>query len=139
MITVGPFTIPREEVRLAFARAGGPGGQNVNKVSSKVLLRWNPSASRALPVEVRDRLIARHRSRLTKDGDLLLSSQRFRDQGRNLEDCLTKLRELIAQVLHPPKTRKPTRPTRGSRERRLAEKQLRSERKHRRRLRTGED
>ncbi len=133
MLTIGSIIIPREELSFTFSRSGGPGGQNVNKVSSKVTLRWNPAGSRALPEAVKKRLLAQQRSRLTREGDLLVGSQRFRDQGRNLEDCLNKLRELVVQALHPPKARKKTRPTRGSRERRLAEKKLRSERKRQRR------
>lgn len=124
--------IPRQELHFAFARAGGPGGQNVNKVSSKVLLRWNPAQSPSLPEDVKSRLIAQQAGRLTRDGDLLLVSQRFRDQARNLDDCLNKLRDLILQALRPPKVRKATRPTKASREHRLEAKRRRAQTKARR-------
>ena len=119
--------IPDAELELAFARSGGPGGQNVNKVSSKVLLRWNPARSVALPADLKGRLLEMLRARLTKEGDLLIVSQLTRDQGRNVEDCYEKLRALILQALHRPPPRRPTKPTRGSHRRRLNEKRRRSE------------
>ena len=130
--------IPAEELHFQFARAGGPGGQNVNKVSSKVLLRWNPAASTALPAAVKARLLAGQRRRLTREGDLLLTSQRFRDQARNIADCLAKLRALVLQALHPPKVRRATRPTRSSREKRHALKRRRGTTKAGRRKPTEE-
>ena len=130
MISVTPtIQIPDAELELAFARSGGPGGQNVNKVSSKVLLRWNPARSAALPPDVKGRLLEMLRPRLTKDGDLLIVSQLTRDQGRNLEDCHEKLRTLVLQALHRPTPRRPTKPTRGAHRRRLHEKRRRSETK----------
>jgi len=125
--------VPDEELLFSYARSGGPGGQNVNKVASKAILHWNLAANSTLPEEVRERLRTRHANRLTTEGELVLQSQRFRDQGRNVEDCREKLRQMILQALHPPKPRKATRPSRGSRERRLAEKRQQSERKARRR------
>jgi ribosome-associated protein len=133
MLEVTPhIRIPREELDISFARSGGPGGQNVQKVSSKVLVRWKPGDSPSLPSDVKARLLAQQRHRLTNEGELLVTSQRTRDQGRNVEDCLDKLRELIVRALRPPKPRKATRPTRGSRERRLRGKKHHSERKARR-------
>lgn len=124
--------IPADELHWTFARAGGPGGQNVNKVASKAMLRWNvPSSS--LPPEVRDRLRQQQQHRLTNEGDLLLTSQRFRDQERNREDCLDKLREIVLQALVRPKPRRPTKPTRGSREARLRQKRHRASTKETRR------
>jgi ribosome-associated protein len=130
MIQITPtLGIPRSEVDMTFARSGGPGGQNVQKVSSKVLLRWNPAANTSLPADVKARLLAQQRHRLTRDGDLLITSQRTRDQGKNIDDCLEKLREIVRRALAVPKRRRPTRPSRGSKERRLQAKKKRSSRK----------
>src|SRR5947208_1395667 len=118
--------VPDDELHFTFARSGGPGGQNVNKVASKAVLHWDATHSPSLPEEVKARLRAQQRHRMTIEGDLVLSSQRFRDQGRNLDDCLQKLRALILQAAATPKPRKPTRPTRGSRRARLKEKKRRS-------------
>jgi ribosome-associated protein len=120
------MTIPRHELTFTFARAGGPGGQNVNKVSSKVLLRWNPATSSSLPDAVKARLLEMVRSRLTNEGDLLITSQRYRDQPRNIEDCVEKLRQILEQAARPPKKRKKTKPTRASRERNLETKRRRA-------------
>jgi ribosome-associated protein len=118
--------IPRRELTFTFARAGGPGGQNVNKVSSKVLLRWNPSATTSLPEDVKARLLAMLRGRLTNEGDLLITSQRYRDQARNIEDCVEKLHALLQQAARPPKQRKKTKPTRASKKRNIETKRRRA-------------
>ena len=118
--------IPEEEFSWSFVRSGGPGGQNVNKVASKAVLRWNLTASPSVPDDVKDRLRARQHQRITGDGDLLLTSQRYRDQERNRLDCLEKLREMLRAAAVPPKTRRKTKPTRGARERRLADKRRRA-------------
>ena len=118
--------IPPEELHWSFARSGGPGGQNVNKVSSKAVLHWDVSQSPALPDEVKMRLRTLERKRFTADGVLVLMSQRYRQQDRNREDCLEKLREMVLAALEAPKARKPTRVRRGAKERRLAEKRRRS-------------
>src|SRR3954452_21496747 len=89
------IAIPLAEFHWEFSRSGGPGGQNVNKVNSKVLLRWNPAASPSLPGPVRDRLLQALANRLTREGELLVRSQRTRDQARNLADCLGKVRALV--------------------------------------------
>lgn len=125
--------IPQEELHFSFARSSGPGGQNVNKVNSKALLRFQVLASPSLPPAVRDRLLRRHASRITSEGDLLLTSQRYRDQSRNVEDCLEKLRTMLLAAATPPKTRKPTKPSRGSIHRRLEAKRDRSRTKETRR------
>jgi ribosome-associated protein len=122
--------IPRAEFELAFARSSGPGGQNVNKVNSKVQLRWAVSQSPSLPADVRERFLARFASRLVGEGrELLVVSQRHRDQAKNVEDCFDKLREMLAAVATPPKRRRPTKPTKGSKVRRLKAKKEHSERK----------
>ena len=121
--------IPLREIEFSFARSSGPGGQNVNKVSSKAILRWNPGQSPSLPAGVRARLLGHCQGRLTREGDLIVTSDRFRDQRRNREDCLQKLRDLIAAAALPPKPRKKTKPTRSSDRRRREGKKLNSEKK----------
>jgi ribosome-associated protein len=118
--------IPEHEFQWSFVRAGGPGGQNVNKVASKAVLRWDVAGTPSLPADVKARFRAQQQHRLTTTGELVLSSQRFRDQGRNIEDCRQKLRGLVLQAVAVPRPRKPTRPTRGARRRRLEAKRRRS-------------
>src|SRR5438445_11714747 len=122
------IAIPESEFTWSFVRSGGPGGQNVNKVASKAVLRWPVVASPSLPEHVRARLIALNRRRVTIDGDLVITSQRYRDQERNRQDCLEKLAELVRHAAALPKPRRATRPTRGSKTRRLAAKKHRSAR-----------
>ena len=114
------ISIPLKEFQFTFARSGGPGGQNVNKVNSKVTLHWDVTNSPSLPEDVRARFLAQYPRRINKEGFLVISSERFRDQSRNLTDCTNKLRDLILVVATPPKKRRPTKPTKGSKERRLA-------------------
>jgi ribosome-associated protein len=118
--------IPDDQFQWSFARSGGPGGQNVNKVASKAELRWNVAGTPSLPDDVKNRLMAHARKRITSAGELVLTSQRYRDQGRNRADCLEKLRALILRAATPPRPRKPTRPTRASRLNRLHAKKHRS-------------
>ncbi|MGE5194821.1 MAG: alternative ribosome rescue aminoacyl-tRNA hydrolase ArfB [Deltaproteobacteria bacterium] len=134
MLTITPaIQIPDGEFEFTFARSSGPGGQNVNKVSSKAVLRWSPTASPSLPEDVRARFLARYASRLTTEGALILTSQRSRDQKRNVEDCLARLREMLLAVTHKPVPRRPTKPTRGSHKRRLEAKRIQSGKKRNRR------
>jgi ribosome-associated protein len=132
------WTIPREELQISYVRSSGPGGQNVNKVASKAVVRWSLSGSASVAAEARSKLLLRLASRLTVDGDLVISSQKFRDAPRNLEDCLAKLGGVLQAALREQKPRRPTRPTAGSRRRRRAEKQQHSTRKQGRRLRPDE-
>jgi ribosome-associated protein len=125
--------IPDDELEWSFARASGPGGQNVNKVSSKALLRWRLLGNTTLPAEAKARLQGQQRRRITTEGDLLITSQRYRDQERNKEDCLDRLREMVLAALTAPTPRKATKPTRGSRRRRVADKRHNSARKQDRR------
>jgi ribosome-associated protein len=127
--------LPLAELRFEFARSSGPGGQNVNKVESKAVLRWDVGASRAVPAAVRARFRERYAKRITGEGVLVLASQRHRERERNVADCLAKLGAMLAEVATPPKPRKATRPSRGAKERRLAEKKRASRRKAERRVR----
>lgn len=129
--------IPLAEFEFTFSRSSGPGGQNVNKVSSKALLRWPLRTSPSLPEAVRGRFLQKHGNRVTTEGDLLISSQRYRDQRRNVEDCLEKLRVMLAEAAAPPLRRKRTKPSRGSIERRLQTKRIRSDKKQSRRALEG--
>ena len=127
--------IPEAELRLSFARSSGPGGQNVNKVSSKAVLHFDISGSPSLPPDVRARFVAQFPSRLTNAGEIVIHSDEFRDQPRNIQACFDKLRSMVLSVLRPPKKRRPTKPTKGSKVRRLNEKKHRSDVKSGRRFR----
>ena len=118
--------IPEDEFDWSFARSGGPGGQNVNKVASKVFLHWDMANNATVPAEVKARLCQLQRRRVTTEGILVITSQRFRDQDKNRTDCLEKLREMVVEAAFVPKVRRPTRPSRGSKERRLKGKQHRA-------------
>jgi ribosome-associated protein len=133
LIVNSRIRIPKSEFELTFARSSGPGGQNVNKVSSKAVLRWKVRESPSLAADVRQRFVARYASRLTCEGELVVSSQRFRDQGRNVSDAFEKVRAMVASVAEPPKRRRPTKPTRASVARRIEGKQKKASKKQLRR------
>ena len=124
--------IPLTEFQFTFSRSSGPGGQNVNKVNTKVLLRWDVTGSPSLPEGVRVRFLEKYPRRITNEGDVIVTSQRFRDQGRNVADATEKLRAMLADAATVPKARRKSKPTRGSRERRLKHKREQSEKKSRR-------
>jgi ribosome-associated protein len=126
------LNIPLSEFDLHYARSSGPGGQNVNKVNSKVVLYWSIHESPSVPEPVKQRFLARFAHRLTVDGVLVLGSDKFRDQKRNVDDCLEKLGAMLTEVATPPKPRKKTKPSRGSKERRLTGKRQQAEKKQRR-------
>jgi len=127
MLQVTPsLAIPDDELVERFVRSSGPGGQNVNKVSTAVELRFDVANSPSLPEAVRARLLARRDRRITDEGVLVLSAQRFRTQDRNREDARERLAAVIVAALHVPKKRIATKPSRGAKERRLGEKRVRA-------------
>ncbi len=134
MLEVNPgLRIPLREFSFQFVRSSGPGGQNVNKLNTKVVLRWSVAGSPSLPEDIRERFRARFANRITSEGELVLSSDRFRTRERNTEDCLEKLAAMLREVASPPRARKPTRVSRGARERRMQEKRTQGEKKRDRR------
>jgi ribosome-associated protein len=127
-IVVTPrVTIPGDELAMAFSRSGGPGGQNVNKVASKVELRWNPTTSVALAADERTWLLERLKSRLTSDGTLIVTSTATRDQLKNRDDATSKLALIVRAALDRPKPRKPTKVSKGAKRRRVADKRHHAE------------
>ncbi len=130
--------IPGDELSEAFSRSAGPGGQNVNKVASKVELRWSPAASRALGEADRAWLLERLAGQITSSGDLLVRSSLTRDQARNRADARDRLADLVRAALVRPRKRVKTRPGRGAIERRLKGKKRRAELKQGRRRRPDE-
>jgi ribosome-associated protein len=140
MIRVTPdIELDEREVEEQFVRASGPGGQNVNKLSTAVQLRFDVRHSPSLAPEVRHRLERLAGSRLTRDGVLVIVAQRHRTQLRNRADALERLLELIRQAAIRPVKRRPTRPTKGSRERRIEGKKRRGGIKQMRRAKPGLD
>jgi ribosome-associated protein len=129
----GRITIDEREIHEQFIRASGPGGQNVNKVSTAVQLRFDVAHSRSLPEDVRDRLTRLGGKRMTKEGYLILDAHRFRTQEQNRQDAIARLLGLIRQAAQRPKIRKRTKPTLGSKERRLESKHRRAKIKELRR------
>jgi ribosome-associated protein len=133
------LAIPAGELSESFSRSTGPGGQNVNKVASKVELRWNPVESAALGDRDRAWLLQRLGRRLTASGDLVVRSSRTRDQARNRVDARDRLAELVRAALQRPLRRVATRPSRGSVERRIAGKKRRADVKRARTRRPGDE
>lgn len=132
LIITADFAIPLEAITFSYVRSSGPGGQNVNKVSSKAVLRWNLTAS-ALPDDAKARFQKRYPSYIAENGDVIITAQKYRDAPKNRENCLEKLRKMVENGLKKPKKRIPTKPTRSAIRRRLDDKAKASEKKARRR------
>jgi len=130
MIYITPtLAIDESEIKQEFIRASGPGGQNVNKVSTAVQLRFNVARSPSLPDDIRKRLAHLAGKRITEDGELIIHARRFRTQERNRQDAFDRLVKLIRKASERPKVRRKTRPTLQSKRRRLEAKHHRSEAK----------
>jgi ribosome-associated protein len=130
--------IPAAELELQYVRASGPGGQNVNKVASKAIVRFDVRATRAIPADAKQRALVRLASRLTSAGELIVASSRTRDQARNRDAALARLAELLAAAVTRPRTRRATKPSPAAVERRLEAKHQRARVKRERRT-TGLD
>jgi ribosome-associated protein len=135
LIVTPSLTIPGTELQLSYARSAGPGGQNVNKVNTKAVLRWAAATTPSLPDDVRRRLLERYANRLNAEGELVIAADEHREQSRNISACYDRLRQMITSVLRPPRKRVKTRPSRAAVERRIEAKQRRSSTKEQRRYR----
>lgn len=135
MIMISPnIQIHEDELRFQFKLASGPGGQNVNKVATAAELRFDAAHSLALPDEVRTRLLALAGSRMTKDGELLITARRFRSQERNRQDAIDRLAALIQKATEIPKPRLKLKPSRAVKQQRVAEKRRIGEKKQTRKI-----
>ena len=126
-------TVPESEIRLEFARSSGPGGQNVNKVSSKAVLRWSVGLSQAFTEQQKALIRAFAGSRLTKDDEIVLSAESERSQLQNREEAVRRLQELVSRALTPRKKRKPIKVSRAQKRKRVESKRLIGEKKRNRR------
>lgn len=129
MLKIGPIHIPSSELEFRFGPSQGSGGQNVNKVSSRAFLRWNVSQSKALPADVKARFLKAFATKLSSEGDLIISSQESRNQGTNRARCLDKLQAMILKVAKAPKARVKTKIPQAIRKKRLDSKKRQSDKK----------
>lgn len=126
--------IPEIEMEWSYVRSSGPGGQNVNRTNSCVVLRWNFKESQSLQqIPLSSTTLEKLQRISTKEGDILIRSQTFRDQERNYHECIDKFIKLLTQVFHIPKRRISTKPTKASKKKRLQSKKIHSEKKNLRR------
>jgi ribosome-associated protein len=128
-VVLSGFRVPRSELVLSFARSSGAGGQNVNKVNSKAEIRWDIASSGSVPQDVLGRFLSRYKNRLDADGLVMVTSEKHRDRERNIEDAVAKLEEWVQSVWEKPKPRIKTKPTKGSKRRRVNEKRLAGDKK----------
>ena len=129
LFVTAEIQIPAYELEFSYARSSGPGGQNVNKVNSKAILKWNVRNSPSLPPGPRARFMERFGMRLTTEGILIVTSDRHRDQGRNRQDCLDKLAEMLREIAVAPRHRKKTKPSYSSTQKRQNKKSKHGEKK----------
>ncbi len=127
------LTIPESQLQTSFSRSSGPGGQNVNKVNSRVTLRWQVSEQPLLPPGWKNRLCAQLSNRINREGELVIHSDRYRDQPRNLGDCRARLVEMLLTCATPPTIRKKTAPSKASQRRRVDDKRKLAQKKDSRR------
>ena len=133
MIEFLDFSIQADEFQISFVKSSGSGGQNVNKLSTKAVLRWRVIESSELPGDIKTRFIRKWKNRISKDGYLVITSDKYRHRSKNIDEIFIKIKCMVEYVYYPPKKRKKSRPSKSSVERRIKEKKIRSIHKRNRR------